>query len=189
MINSMKNAAITLINEGLNLPQQSWIWRQHQSDPQKVSYPFLVPHLHRAQYRIESRRKRPLRSILIGLAFFSFIAAPALAVDVRFADTEKTCWEGWCLIDCHWFCSWIKLNTINEDIIHYSSTSLHPTSREERYSPVYEYEVDCKRKVLRPIGKKEWTVPVRSSGSEAHLDFLCSDDYEYDIINIKSKRY
>ncbi len=32
-------------------------------------------------------------------------------------------------------------------------------------------------------------VPVRSSGSEAHLDFLCSDDYEYDIINIKSKRY
>lgn len=142
-----------------------------------------------AQYRIVARSRGLLKTTIIGLALSSLFVAPALSKDVRFADTEKTCWEGWCLIECHWFCSWIKLNTIDNGIIQYSGTSLHPTSREEEYSPVYDYEVDCKRKLHRPAGKKEWKVPVESSGWEAQLAFLCSDQYKYDIINIKPKKY
>ena len=61
--------------------------------------------------------------------------------------------------------------------------------KRKKYSPIYDYEVDSKRKSHRPVGKKEWEIPVESSDWEAQLAFLCSDQYEYDIINIKPEKY
>ena len=135
--------------------------------------------------------KIAMKPTLVATALISLIAAPGLAVDVRFSDSNDgkgRCWQGWCLIECNMNCNWIRINTMEANIIQYSSTSLHPESREIRWAPIYEYEVDCNNKVHRPLDEEEWKVPVKTSGWESQLNFLCDENYEYDVINIQKNR-
>ncbi|WP_206749789.1 hypothetical protein [Synechococcus sp. UW179A] len=130
-----------------------------------------------------------IKPTLLATALISLITAPGLAVDVRFSDSDDgkgRCWQGWCHVECNMNCNWIRINTMEGDIIQYSSTSLHPESREIRWAPIYEYEVDCKNKIHRSLNQEEWKKPVKTSGVESQLNFLCSESYKYDVINIQN---
>ena len=135
--------------------------------------------------------KISIKPTLLAMALISLFTAPGLAVDVRFSDSDDgkgKCWQGWCHIECNMNCNWIRINTMEGNIIQYSSTSLHPESREIRWAPIYEYVVDCKNKAYRSLNQEEWKVPVKTSGVESQLNFLCSESYKYDVINIQMNR-
>ena len=135
--------------------------------------------------------KIAIKPTLLATALISLIATPGFAVDVRFSDSDDgkgRCWQGWCLITCNMNCNWIRINTMNNETIQYSSTSLHPESRDIKWAPIYEYEVDCNNKVHRRLNEEEWKVPVKTSGRESQLNFLCNESYEYDVINIQMNR-
>ena len=127
-----------------------------------------------------------MKPAIIAIAFATIMAEPGLALDVRFSDSSAgkgKCWQGWCLIDCNMNCNWIRINSIDGSNIQYSSTSIHPEQRKLQWAPLWEYEVNCESKLHKPADSKEWTIPVKTSRTEAHLDFLCNADYQYDIIN------
>ena len=87
-----------------------------------------------------------MKPTLLATALISLITTPGLAVDVRFSDSDDgkgRYWQGRRLITCNKNCNWIRINTMNNEIIQYSSTSLHPESRDIKWAPIYEYEVDC----------------------------------------------